>query len=380
MSMKIVFLSNYYNHHQAFLAEAMARQTDGRYRFIETMPMDEERKQLGWSNDNKPDYVLQTYGENADVDSLEKLIFESEYVITAEPWSKLLNRRYKANKVTFHYSERLYKTGCSLPLLLGKGMKYYWYASRHKSMYLLCASAYAAGDYAKTGLYKNRAYRWGYFPEVKEYHLDELMQKKRANDKPVILWAGRMLALKHAEAAINVAKVLKEKGYSFELQMIGAGEECDKLKAQIAENDLESYVWMPGTMSPMEVRGYMEQANIYLFTSDQNEGWGAVLNESMNSACAVVASGLVGSVPYLMEQGVNGYIYREESELVKYVEELLNHRELREKLGRKAYDTMTSLWNADVATERFLKFAGEISDSGSSHLYTDGGPCTKELI
>ena len=36
----------------------------------------------------------------------------------------------------------------------------------------------------------------------------------------------------------------------------------------------------------------MEQADIYLFTSDRNEGWGAVANEAMNSACAMVADAI----------------------------------------------------------------------------------------
>jgi glycosyltransferase involved in cell wall biosynthesis len=40
---------------------------------------------------------------------------------------------------------------------------------------------------------------------------------------------------------------------------------------------------------------------VFIFTSDRNEGWGAVLNEAMGSGCAVVAADLIGSVPYLIE-------------------------------------------------------------------------------
>ena len=49
----------------------------------------------------------------------------------------------------------------------------------------------------------------------------------------------------------------------------------------------------------------MEKSEIFLFTSDKGEGWGAVLNESMNSACAVVASHAIGSVPFLLKDGEN---------------------------------------------------------------------------
>lgn len=377
MSIEIVFLTNYYNHHQSFLAEALSKKTNGSYYFIETTPIEEERIKLGWSNENKPNYVLQAYDEGIDFNYIEHIVYEAKYVITSIPWSKLLKRRLKANKVTFHYSERLYKTGYSLPLLIGRGIKYYWSASRHKSMYLLCSSAYAAQDYVKTGLYKNRAYRWGYFPEVKEYCVDKLIQKK-LKQRTLILWAGRLIPWKHAEVAIDVAQELKKKGYSFELKIIGEGEQSGALKDRIAKCGLESCVFMLGSMPPTEVRNYMEQASIYLFTSDQNEGWGAVLNESMNSACAVVASNSIGSVPYLVENGKNGYIYKSTAELIKYVEILLKDRDLRERIGQEAYRTMISMWNPDIAADRFIMFAEEITTHRFSNLFRDGGPCTKE--
>ena len=72
---------------------------------------------------------------------------------------------------------------------------------------------------------------------------------------------------------------------------------------------------MLGAMPPEEVRRHMEKADIYLFTSDFNEGWGAVLNESMNSGCAVVASHAIGSVPFLIKNGENGLIYENGNQL-----------------------------------------------------------------
>ena len=42
----------------------------------------------------------------------------------------------------------------------------------------------------------------------------------------------------------------------------------------IAGFDLGEFVTLHGSMSPGDVRGYMERADIYMFTSDFNEGWG----------------------------------------------------------------------------------------------------------
>ena len=41
------------------------------------------------------------------------------------------------------------------------------------------------------------------------------------------------------------------------------------------------------------------------------EGWGAVLNEAMNSGCACIASHAIGSAGFLIEHGENGFVYRD---------------------------------------------------------------------
>ena len=55
--MKFVFVSNYYNHHQSEFSEIMYKMTNGNYTFIETIPMENERKDLGWSLSRLPVFV-----------------------------------------------------------------------------------------------------------------------------------------------------------------------------------------------------------------------------------------------------------------------------------------------------------------------------------
>ena len=45
----------------------------------------------------------------------------------------------------------------------------------------------------------------------------------------------------------------------------------------------------------------MEQANIFIISSTHEEGWGAVVNEAMNSGCVVIGSHAAGAVPFLIE-------------------------------------------------------------------------------
>ena len=120
-----------------------------------------------------------------------------------------------------------------------------------------------------------------------------------------------------------------------------------------------------------------EKANIFLFTSDKQEGWGAVLNESMNSGCAVVASQAIGSVLFLIKHGKNGFIYKgnDINDLYRKVEMLVKNADLRMKLGANAVKTMEELWNPKIAAKRLVEFCENLL-KGKIIEFKEG-PCSK---
>ena len=183
-----------------------------------------------------------------------------------------------------------------------------------------------------------------------------------------------MKGVKHPEFAVLLARYLKEKGYKFRLDMIGDGEQKEEVEAIIKENNLGDYVKLLGFLPPDEVRTYMEKADIYLFTSNHLEGWGAVVNEAMNSACAVVAGSNAGAVPYLIKDGENGLIYEGENieQFFKKVEMLINSEELRKKLGKNAFDTIYKTWNAKIAARRLVRFSNHLLHDTPYEKYTIG--------
>ena len=147
----------------------------------------------------------------------------------------------------------------------------------------------------------------------------------------------------------------------------------------ISELKLEDHVELSGSLKPEQVRREMERSSIFLFTSDRHEGWGAVLNEAMNSGCAVIASDAAGSTPYLVDDGVNGLIYNSGNmeELYDKLSWLLEQPSEQERLGMAAYETMTSTWNADVAAERLYELIKAIlSGDAYPDIYAKG-PCSR---
>lgn len=380
--MTFTFVSNFLNHHQLPFCSAMYHVLEKGYVMVSTVPMSKARMSMGWKKSEAASFELRSYLSKEALEKAHEIIDSSDVVMLGSAPDAFMSNRLKQKKLTFRYAERFYKTGKPLHRLLRDAGAAWLHHGRFQKypLYLLCASAYTAADAARFGNYKNRCYKWGYFPPTKTYAEGELLQSK-THSVPRLLWVGRFLELKHPDHVLIVVSRLKNAGYNLQLDLIGSGPLEQKLRYLIAKLDLDDCVRLLGSMSPEAVREHMEQANIYLFTSDHNEGWGAVLNESMNSGCAVVASHAIGSVPYLLKNGENGLIYESENidSLFRQVKYLLDNPLEQIRLGQNAYQTITEVWNAEEASRRLLKLAEDLQNSTVSSRYADG-PCSKAEI
>lgn len=369
---------NYYSHHQSELSEALYRETNGNFIFIETEPMEEERKNMGWGNIELPPFVKQSYTSIENEKECYKICDEADVVIIGSAPDTFIKKRLSHNKLTFRYHERYFKEGRWRILDPRVFISHYYkdFVYRNSNLYMLCAGAYTAPDCRFIHCYEKKTYKWGYFPKVIRYNnIYDIIKLKR----PVsILWTARFIKLKHPEAPIYVAKKLKDDGYTFSMNLIGTGEMKNQIEGLVRKYNLANEVHFLGGMSPAEVRKHMERSEIFLFTSDRNEGWGAVLNESMNSGCAVVASDAIGSVPYLLRDGENGLIYKDgnRKDLYKKVKYLIDNPVERSRIGEKAYETFVNVWNADVAAQRLINLIEDIRYNNEPRY--DYGPCGKD--
>lgn len=365
----ITFVSNYINHHQKPLADALYQKLGEDYHFIQTMPMEEERVAMGWDTKiNEIPYLVLLY-ENPEY--AEKLIMESDVVIFG--WSEredLAEKRLRSGKASIRVSERIYREGqwkaISPRGLLAKYKEHIRY--RNKPICMLCAGAYTASDFALIKSYPGKLLKWGYFPPFQKQDMQKLFEKKDAFAKEMaqgeekfplqIVWAGRFIPLKHPEFVIRLAETLHQKGYSFHIHMLGGGELEASLKAQVKEKGLENKILFYGFKTPEQVREMMEKCHIHLFTSNHLEGWGAVVNEGMNSGCVEVVNRQVGAAPFLIRSGENGFTYPRGSyeAFEQIVCQLFSDWEQYKKIGKAAYETIEQSWNADTASGRLLRF------------------------
>ncbi len=361
--MTFVFVSNYINHHQIPLCEALYQELGSDYTFIQTMPMEQERVAMGWGVDVRSlPYVKCLY--EAEYDCLKK-IAESDVVMFG--WTgreDLADSRLRSGKVTLRVSERIYREGqwkaVSPRGLVAKYREHIRY--RAQNVCMLCAGAYAASDFHLIGAYPDKMFRWGYFTALRTYGEEQFVNMKPCDETLHIVWAGRFIPLKHPEYMVRLANTLHDRGHRFFIHMLGDGQMEPQIRQDVENNGLTEHFQFYGYTAPEKVRDVMEKCHIHIFTSNYLEGWGAVVNEGMNSGCVEVVNAQVGAAPYLIQHGDNGLVYPDDryDKMEELVIDLFDHWEERKGMGRKAYETIRDMWNAEHAAKELLRFANRL--------------------
>ena len=389
---KMIMVSNYINHHQIPFCNAMYRVLGEEFAFCQTEKMEEERIKMGWNEEQDIPYLIR-YQEAPE--KYQKWIDECPLVFfggTDE--ESYIQYRLQSKKPLLRYSERIYKEG-QWKAVSPRGLrKKYLDHTRYRrdNVYMLCSGAYVPSDFSIVRAYPEKMLKWGYFPETLQYDVEKLFEEKKPGH---ILWAARFIDWKHPELPVETAQYLKSKGLSFHMDIIGGGEYAPIVEEMVKRYGLQDCVTLQGFKKPGEVRSFMEKADIFLLTSDRKAGWGAVVNESMNSGCAVVANHMIGAVPFLLQHGKNGLIYRngKKRQLFELTEKLLKEREFCHGLGKKAYRTITEEWNARTAAQRLcalcvrLGFLGREDICGMEDQEWESavdvpqtGPCSKACV
>lgn len=382
--MKVTFVFNYMTQHQYPFAQAMYELFGDDFLFLETEDFEEERKNMGWDTDySKLPYVRKYVSPDDD-----KVVVDSDIVMFGGVHFLYIRQRLEAGKMSFRCMERLYKKG-RIHALAPKGYirKLKEYTKYNNTpCYLLCCGAYVPADFDMFGGHKNKRLKWGYFTSLNNKDWYELRDLKSRQGEPVrILWTGRMLDWKHVLDGVKAFKTLIKHKKNVHMTVVGNGDEHALLASYIKENGLKDHVTMMDFMPASEVRQLMEQSDIYLMTSDYNEGWGAVVNEAMDSGCAVIASVGAGSAYYLIEDKKNGRIYKpgDIKSLAAIMEELTDDIYLRQSLGQQAHKTISEVWSPNEAAARFKRIIDQVAGNGYDAIlpeYTNGPLSKAETI
>ena len=390
--MKLVFYSIILNNHQANVADEFWVLLGDNYRFVELVVPNEENSKGGTDDYASRPYLIKAWRSEAEWQEALRLACSSEVCVfsglSALPFEK---ERMKKGLLSFDMSERWLKRGwvnLFSPVIFRMWLAYQMGGWRKKPLYKLCCSAFAASDQYKVGTFKNRCYKWGYFTHVGNNNVEASPAVSTSNITP-LMWCSRYLMWKHPELPILMAHNLKKRRCRFVLDMFGCGEYEEQAIKLAKELGVEDVVKFRGTMPNEQLMREMKYHDIFLFTSDRNEGWGAVANESMANGCVLVASDAIGSVPYLVKDGVNGMVFRSAStksnfdnpdqktldELTEKVAWLLDNKEWMKEMQRAAFLTMYNTWSPKRAAHNLLQLIDDLQNDRETLIKE--GPCSK---
>lgn len=390
--MKIVFYSIILNNHQANVADELWEFTGHRYCFVELEnPSVENRKGDTRNYQNCP-YLLRAWESSDAYEKAMELARTAECCIFSGVQALPFQRaRMKLGLLSFDMSERWLKRGVLnvfSPAIFKMLFAYYCGRWNRKPLYKLCCSAFAAKDQKLLGTYWNKCYKWGYFTWVGKNEAETYPDISTLTRFP-IMWCSRYLKWKHPELPILLAERLKRKGYRFILDMYGSGGYESKTREFAEKLGVTDVVRFLGNKPNNELMADMRRHSIFLFTSDKNEGWGAVANESMSNGCALVGSDAIGSIPYLVIDGVNGYSFRAPSPTSSFehpdmasleslcgrVEWLLQNPDALLRIRQTAVQRMQQIWSPQHAASCLLQLITNLQNSQDSSIIN--GPCSK---
>lgn len=378
--MTLTFVTNFVHHHQLPVADEFYRLLGDNYHYVATDSLPDWLIKGGYDPTLDRSYIIRSYQSEADMMNGRRFIDESDVVIMGDAPLEWAKKRQQQGKVTFHYTERLYKK--SMPWLTWPKhvLSKYLHFGRYKRTYLLSAGAFVARDYAFDLCFIGKSFKWGYItavdPNVENVSIDSV------DDKMKIMWCARFLKWKHPELPVLMSARLKALGYKFILDMFGSGEELKSIQKLIEDLGVEDCVKLCGNRPNAEILDEMRHHSIFLFTSDRYEGWGAVLNEAMSNGCVPIASDTIGSVPFLISDGENGLIFHScnLASLGKTVKTLLDNPNKIPMMSKAAQRTMREVWSPRKAAENFLELAQHALD-GTLNLYRkEEGPASWDKI
>lgn len=164
-----------------------------------------------------------------------------------------------------------------------------------------------------------------------------------------LLFVGRFADQKNIPLLIESFKLIIDRNHwNIELNLVGDGEEKNKIIALIKEKKLENKVIMHGALRGKKLYETYSNSDIFILTS-KYESFGIVLIEAMATGLPIIASNIL-SVKNIIENGKTGLLVKTTPEdFAEAIEKLLNNPELRRKLSENVLEEAKKYnWNKIV--------------------------------
>lgn len=187
-----------------------------------------------------------------------------------------------------------------------------------------------------------------YIPNV----LDEIPPKTASLKEKRLVSVGRLSKEKGFDDLLIIFNKLSKNNPDWVLDVIGDGKEKNKLEEYIKENNLDDKVTLHGFRKKDYINKILQKSSIYLMTS-HTESFGIVLIEAMSHGLPCIAFSSAEGARELIDSGRNGYLIKNRNfnAYIKKVEDLMNSRDVRKKVGNEGRNSIIKYTGNEVVKD-----------------------------
>lgn len=315
--MKLVRYTSIISPHQLPQAIEFARIVgENEFRYIYAQPVDDERVQMGWGGSAEQTWLMD---ETQNRQQAREILESCEILISGICDLDLFESRVRRGLKTFYVSERWFKPfqcgGFQLsgrlrllhPRYLLKALRLRRLVRTNCGVVYLAMGTWAARDMAwlcgwgKTirceslpgaqvstpRLRDRRIFLWGYFVAPTTSRDSLAFRGASCGCGLRVLWCGRLLGWKRVlDIILALKEIVEVQRMEVFLTIVGEGSEKARLM-KLAKG-------LPITFLPSQpiakIRTLMRQHDVYVLSSNQYEGWGAVVNEALIEGMRVIGT------------------------------------------------------------------------------------------
>ena len=134
---------------------------------------------------------------------------------------------------------------------------------------------------------------------VDQFWIDNIYYRQQLNSSKIkLIHVGKLVKKKNQQATLNATKELIDRGYDVEVDIVGDGEDRDKLESLSRKLQISNAVRFHGFIKNKEdLRSLYRKANIFILPS-YTETFGIAYVEAMSQGLPVI---------YAKNQGIDGY-------------------------------------------------------------------------
>jgi glycosyltransferase involved in cell wall biosynthesis len=166
-----------------------------------------------------------------------------------------------------------------------------------------------------------------------------------------LVCTGRMVPAKGHLILLQAVQMLREKGISLKVTMIGGGPELDSLQRFVVSNQLADSVNFTKALSHPETLAQLRRADLFALASFA-EGIPVALMEAMSLGLPCISTNIAG-IPELIRTGVDGLLVppANAAALASALESLILDSGLRRSLGASARQRIINQYNLPLNQE-----------------------------